>query len=79
MSIMREQRCAYAERAAFRWALICVLAVGILPPVAAGSVVHHPRPAPHPAPRPVPQQIEVLFLSALDPDLPDVAAMIEQT
>ena len=76
---MREQRCAYVGMAAFRWALICVLAIGILPLVAAGSVVHHPQPASHPAPRPVPQQIEVLFLSALDPDLPDVAAMIEQT
>jgi PAS domain S-box-containing protein len=32
-----------------------------------------------PAPRPARQQTEVLFLSSLDPDLPDVAAMIEQT
>ena len=44
-------------------------------PTAASSAAHSTRPKP----RPVPQQIEVLFLSSLDPDLPDVAAMIEQT
>jgi PAS domain S-box-containing protein len=32
-----------------------------------------------PVPHPVRQQTEVLFLSSADPDLPDVAALIEQT
>jgi PAS domain S-box-containing protein len=59
----------------FRCALICVLTLVLIKPSAAAPAVRHPRPVP----RPIPQQTEVLFLSALDPDLPDVAAMIEQT
>ena len=57
----------------FRFALICAFAVGIMQPEA--SAAPHSRPNP----RPVAQQIEVLFLSSLDPDLPDVATLIEQT
>ncbi|HEY6372609.1 MAG TPA: PAS domain S-box protein [Candidatus Sulfotelmatobacter sp.] len=58
-----------------RCILGCLLTLVIIKPVLASPAARHPRPAP----RPVPQQIEVLFLSSLDPDLPDVAAMIEQT
>jgi PAS domain S-box-containing protein len=55
--------------------MTCVLVLSIVRPSAVSSAAHHP----HPTPRPIPQQTEVLFLSSLDPDLPDVAAMIEQT
>jgi PAS domain S-box-containing protein len=50
--------------------LVCVFVVGIVQPSAAIPGTRHSRPTP--------QQTEVLFLSSLDPDLPDVAAMIEQ-
>ena len=59
----------------FRCILVCLLTLAIPECIVAEAAVRHPRPAS----RPVPQQIEVLFLSSLDPDLPDVAAMIEQT
>src|SRR5450631_4213037 len=72
---MRYQRCPGSGRPAFRWAMTCVLVLSIVRPSAVSSAAHHP----HPTPRPIPQQTEVLFLSSLDPDLPDVAAMIEQT
>lgn len=55
----------------FRRALLCVLFLGIVPANLAAKAA--------PAPRPARQQTEVLFLSAEDPDLPDVAAMVEQT
>jgi PAS domain S-box-containing protein len=58
--------------AAFRGALMCVLALGVLQPDAAAA------PRSHTTPRPTTQQIEVLFLSSLDPDSPDVASLIEQ-
>jgi PAS domain S-box-containing protein len=54
--------------------LICVLTLVLIRPSAAVPAAHQPRSAP----RDTPQQIEVLFLSSLDPDMPDVAAMIEQ-
>jgi PAS domain S-box-containing protein len=54
-----------------RHALICVLCLGITPAPSFARAANSP-----PRTR---QQIEVLFLSALDPDLPDVAAMVEQT
>ena len=53
---------------------MCALALVTIQLSAAES--HHSRL--RPTPRPVPQQIEVLFLSSLDPDSPDVASMIEQ-
>jgi len=55
--------------------LICVIALGMIQPNLDAVATRHARPTPHAAP----QQIEVLFLSSLDPDSPDVAAMIEQT
>ena len=55
----------------FRYALLCLLCFYITP--SGGST----KPAPAPSPKR--QQIDVLFLSSLDPDFPDVAAMIEQT
>ena len=58
----------------FRWAFFCVLILATLEPGAVGAVRHARATE-----RAAPQQIEVLFLSALDPDLPDVATLIEQT
>ncbi len=53
-----------------RSALICVFCLGIaLPTSATNSAL---------APQHAREQIDVLFLSSEDPDLPDVAAMIEQ-
>ena len=57
--------------ATFRYALLWLLCFCITLSKASAK--------PAPAPSPKRQQIEVLFLSSLDPDLPDVAAMIEQT
>lgn len=57
--------------ATFRCALLCLLCFCITS--SNGSA------KPTSAPASKRQQIEVLFLSSLDPDLPDVAAMIEQT
>ncbi len=57
----------------FRWALLCLVTLVFAGPLYAGPVRRARR-----SPRPLPQQTEVLFLSSLDPDLPDVAAMIEQ-
>ncbi len=57
-----------------RWTLFCVLTLVTIPCLAAASS-HRSRARL----RPTPQQIEVLFLSSLDPDLPDVAALIDQT
>jgi PAS domain S-box-containing protein len=57
--------------ATFRYALLCVLCFCITQSRASA------KPASVPLPKR--QQIEVLFLSSLDPDMPDVAAMIEQT
>jgi PAS domain S-box-containing protein len=71
----QNQRGSDAGSALFRWALFCVLILATVSPAAAASAVHRPRPKT----RPAVQQTEVLFLSALDPDLPDVAALIEQT
>jgi len=59
------------ESATFRYALFCLLCFCITP--SKGSA----KPASASSPKR--QQIEVLFLSSLDPDFPDVAAMIEQT
>ncbi len=56
---------------ALGYALICVLCLGIVSPFAIAKAA--------PGPLPKRQQGGVLFLSSLDPDLPDVAAMIEQT
>ena len=55
--------------------MICVFILVIFRPSVAALAARHS----HTTPRSVPQQIEVLFLSSLDPDMPDVAAMIEQT
>ncbi len=55
-----------------RCALIYFFALSVIPVAAVA-------PSPRRIPRPAQQQIEVLFLSSLDPDLPDVAGMIEQT
>jgi PAS domain S-box-containing protein len=74
-SLAQHQRCLRNKGPVFRWALTCVLVLSVIRPSAASPAAHPTRPTP----RPVPQQIEVLFLSSLDPDLPDVAAMIEQT
>ena len=74
-SLAQHQRCLGNKEPVFRWALTCVLVLSVIRPSAASPAAHSTRPTP----RPVPQQIEVLFLSSLDPDLPDVAAMIEQT
>src|SRR5271166_4879135 len=54
----------------FRCALVCVFVVGTIQLSAAIPAARHPRRTP--------QQIEVLLLSSLDPDSPDVAAMVEQ-
>ena len=56
---------------ALGYALICVLCLGIVSPFAIAKAA--------PGPLPKRQQGGVLFLSSLDPDLPDVATMIEQT
>jgi PAS domain S-box-containing protein len=69
-SRMRNQRWRDAGFGKFRIAVLCVLCLGI----ARASAT---APAP-PDARHTRQQVEVLFLSSLDPDLPDVAAMIEQ-
>jgi hypothetical protein len=67
---MRNQRWRDPELGKFRSAVLCVFCLGIvLPGLAAKS---------DPAPRHARQQVDVLFLSSEDPDLPDVAAMIEQ-
>ena len=67
---MRNHRWRDHEPGRFRSAVLCVFCLGIvLPSLAAKS---------DPAPRYTRQQIDVLFLSSEDPDLPDVAAMIEQ-
>jgi len=55
----------------FRRALIFLFVLGVVQPAVASGRSHA---TPHHAP----QQIEVLFLSSLDPDSPDVASMIEQ-
>src|SRR5271170_4977484 len=55
----------------FRTAVLCVLCLGIVKASVAAParpVLVHTR-----------QQIEVLFLSSMDPDLPDADALIEQT
>jgi PAS domain S-box-containing protein len=54
----------------FRYASICLLCLGIVPFSTAKSATL--------APQATRQQTDVLFLSSADPDLPDVAAMIEQ-
>ena len=58
------------ESVTLRYALICVLCFAIIPSSASARAKAGPPPAR--------QQIEILFLSSLDPDLPDVAAMVEQ-
>jgi len=70
-STTRNQRWRDAGVGKFRPALLCVFFLGIVLPSIAAPVGS--------APRSRPQHIEVLFLSSEDPDLPDVAAMIEQT
>jgi len=57
--------------ATFRYALLCLFCLCITPSQGSTKATSGPL-----AKR---QQIEVLFLSSLDPDLPDVAALIEQT
>ena len=69
----RNQRWSDSRAGAFRSVLICVFCFGIIP----SSVAARPARAAH-QPRPPRQQTEVLFLSSEDPDLPDVAAMIDQ-
>ena len=67
----RNQRWSDAEIGAFPCALIWVLCLGLFllsADAKAAPVGHSTR-----------QQTEVLFLSSADPDLPDVASMIEQT
>jgi PAS domain S-box-containing protein len=54
-----------------RSAVFCLLGLGIVSSGAASPVAAADRPSR--------QGTEVLFLSSADPDLPDVAAMIEQT
>ena len=54
-----------------RYVMIYVLYLGLVPGFACAKAILDPLPT-----RP---QTNVLFLSSLDPDLPDVAAMIEQT
>ncbi|MGA8492705.1 MAG: PAS domain S-box protein [Terriglobales bacterium] len=54
----------------FRCALIRMLCFAIIPASASANAKAGPRPAR--------QQIEVLFLSSSDPDLPDVDSMVEQ-
>ena len=64
-------RCRDARIGARRFVVLCALCLGTVSPGAPAPVVaagHPPR-----------QGSEVLFLSSADPDLPDVAAMIEQT
>jgi PAS domain S-box-containing protein len=69
-STTRNQRWRGPSAGKFRFAVLCVFYFGVVPAGATASVA----PAPHPAR----QQVEVLFLSSSDPDLPDVAAMVEQ-
>jgi PAS domain S-box-containing protein len=67
---MRNQRRRRSELGRSWCAVLCLCCLFIvLPGLAAKS---------DPAPRHTRQQIDVLFLSSEDPDLPDVAAMIEQ-
>src|SRR5580700_2751899 len=67
---MRNQRRRRSELRRSWCAVLCLCCLFIvLPGLAAKS---------DPAPRHTRQQIDVLFLSSEDPDLPDVAAMIEQ-
>jgi len=70
-STARNQQCGNAGAGTFRFALFCVLCLGIVLSNVAAKVA--------PAPRPALPQTEVLFLSSTDPDLPDVAALVEQT
>jgi PAS domain S-box-containing protein len=70
-SAEQNQRSCNAVVGACRSAVFGILCFVIVPL----NVVAKAAPVPHPAR----QQTEVLFLSSLDPDLPDVAAMIEQT
>jgi PAS domain S-box-containing protein len=67
---MRNQRRRDAGFGRFRSVVFCVLCLGIVLPSLAANAA--------PTPRHTRQQIDVLFLSSADPDLPDVAAMIEQ-
>ena len=67
-------RCSSARKLLIRSGLMCLLALGALQLTATESRSSRP----HAAARPAPQQIEVLFLSSLDPASPDVAPMIEQ-
>jgi PAS domain S-box-containing protein len=55
----------------FRSTLLCASFLGLVLATAAPKTTRPPRPTP--------QQTYVLFLSASDPDLPDVTAMVEQT
>ncbi len=70
MSTTRNQRWPNAGIGGLRSALLCVFFLGVVLP---NSVANSA-----PAPRQARQQIDVLLLSSADPDLPDVAAMIEQ-
>jgi PAS domain S-box-containing protein len=75
-STTRNQRCRGAGASKFRLAQLCVPCIGIGLCVCLGLIpaaVAAPMP-----PTPTRQEVEVLFLSSLDPDLPDVDAMIEQ-
>jgi PAS domain S-box-containing protein len=67
----RNQRSFDAGVTAFRSALLYVLFLGLVQSNAAAKAA--------PTPRPARQQSEVLFLSSADPDLPDIAALVEQT
>lgn len=70
-STTREGQWRDARVSALRRVVFCVFCLAIISRVAAASVT----PASHP-PR---QGTEVLFLSSADPDLPEVASLIEQT
>ena len=66
-------RCSGTGKLLFRSALMCLLGLAAIQLNAADA-----RSRLRAAARSAPQQIEVLFLSSLDPDSPDVASMIEQ-
>lgn len=69
-SITRNQRARNTGVVTFRSTLVCLFCLGIVRPSAAANSA--------PAPRHTRQQNKAFFLSSADPDLPDVAAMIEQ-
>jgi len=73
-STVQNQRCSCEGKALFRSVLICVLALLMIQFRASAS----PTSRRQVQARPETQQVEVLFLSSMDPYSPDVASMIEQ-